>query len=437
VRLPRTAMLAALTAATVAASTMLAACGGSSSADSSPTTLTYWASDQGTSIANDKQVLQPEIAKFEKQTGITVNYEVVPWSDLLNRILAAATSGKGPDVLNIGNTWSASLQATNAFLPFDDSVMNQVGGKAKFLPGSLAATGADGKPPVGVPIYSNAYGLYYNKKMFAAAGIANPPTTWADLVADGKKLTHGSQWGLAVEGGSYTENAHQAFIFGQEHGAQLFDSSGKPQFDSAQEVAGVKQYVDLLATDKIVNPTDAEYANGTEAVQDFASGKAAMLMWQGSDGSLKTDGMNPADYGLAPIPLPTAGTGNQVDSMVAGINISVFKNTKNQAGALKFVNFLTSTNEQEILNKAYGSLPSVKAAYTDPAFQTTTDKTLQQVLSTTSAPLPQVPSESQFETLVGNAMKGLFADAASGKPVTDASVKAALSQANQQMTASG
>ncbi|MDQ0297071.1 hypothetical protein J2S52_005110 [Streptomyces sp. DSM 41037] len=42
----------------------------------------------------------------------------MPWSDLLNRILAAATSGQGPDVLNIGNTWSSSLQATGALLPW-------------------------------------------------------------------------------------------------------------------------------------------------------------------------------------------------------------------------------------------------------------------------------------------------------------------------------
>lgn len=42
----------------------------------------------------------------------------MPWSDLLNRILAAATSGQGPDVLNIGNTWSSSLQATGPLLPW-------------------------------------------------------------------------------------------------------------------------------------------------------------------------------------------------------------------------------------------------------------------------------------------------------------------------------
>ncbi len=54
--------------------------------------------------------------------------------------------------------------------------------------------------------------------------------------------------------------------------------------------------------------------------------------------------------------------------MVAGINMAVFKHTKNQDGALKFVKFMTSDAEQKILNKTYGSLPAVKAAHADPAF---------------------------------------------------------------------
>ncbi len=51
-----------------------------------------------------------------------------------------------------------------------------------------------------MPLYSLAYGLYYNKAQFAAAGISSPPTTWEELVADGKKLTEGGHWGLAHRG---------------------------------------------------------------------------------------------------------------------------------------------------------------------------------------------------------------------------------------------
>lgn len=416
----------------------LAACSGSSGGDSTSaagTTLTYWASNQGTSLDNDKQVLTPQLEAFTKQTGIKVNLEVVPWSDLLNRILAATTSGKGPDVLNIGNTWSASLQATGAFLPFDDETMNKIGGKAKFLPGSLSATGAPGQPPTAVPIYSLAYGLYYNKAHFKEAGIANPPSTWPELVADGKKLTNGKRWGLAVEGASVSENVHAAFAFSEQQGGSFFDQAGKPTFATPQNAAAITQYLNTMGTDKIVNPSNAEYGNGTEALQDFATGKASMLIWQAAAGSLQQLGMKADDIGVVPVPMPdpVPAGGKNVSSMVAGINLAVFKNTEHKAAALDFVNFMTSTPVQQQLNKTYGSLPSVQPAYSDPAFAAPNTKVFLDILSKSAAPMPAVPQESQFETLVGTAMKNLFADVASGKTVTQAQVQKVLADAQEQL----
>jgi multiple sugar transport system substrate-binding protein len=418
--------------------TLVAACSSSSGGGGGSgkgATLTYWASNQGTSLDNDKQVLAPELAKFTKQTGIKVNLKVVPWSDLLNNILTATTSGKGPDVLNIGNTWSASLQATGAFVPFDDSVMNQIGGKGRFLAGSLSATGAAGKAPTAVPIYSLAYGLYYNKKYFAAAGISQPPTTWTEFVADAKKVTTPQHWGLSVEGGSVSENIHNVFTFSQQEGGAFFDSAGKPTFDTPQNVAAIKRYLDFIRTDKITNPSNAEYAQGTEALADFAKGKSAMVLWQAASGSLAQLGMNAADIGVAPMPLPdpTPAGGKKITSMVAGINLAVFKTTKHMDAALKFVKFMTSTPEQKVLNKTYGSLPSVQDAYSDPAFKTPAVDTFKTILSTSAAPLPAVASESQFETLIGTAVKNMLADAASGKSVSDADISSQLKAAQQQL----
>jgi multiple sugar transport system substrate-binding protein len=435
VRLKRTATAVI---ASVFAVAMLAACGSSGANNGSSNahpTLTYWASNQGTSLENDKQVLGPELDKFTQQTGIKVNLEVVPWSDLLNRILAATTSGKGPDVLNIGNTWSASLQATGAFTQFDDATMNQIGGKDRFLAGSLSATGAAGKPPTAVPLYSLAYGLYYNKQQFAAAGITQPPTTWGEFVADAKKLTTPQHWGLSLECGSVSENVHSAFTLSQQHGGAFFDGSGKPTFNTPQNVAAIKQYIDFLQSDKIVNPSNAEYSNGTEALSDFAKGKSSMVIWQAAAGSLAQLGMNAADIGVAALPLPDqmpAG-GKKVTSMVAGINLAVFNNSKNKDAALRFVKFMTSTPEQETLNKTYGSLPSVSEAYSNPAFQTPAVQTFKNILSTSAAPLPAVAQESQFETLIGTAMKNMFADAASGKAVSDSAISSQLATAQQQL----
>ncbi|WP_377270068.1 ABC transporter substrate-binding protein [Peterkaempfera sp. SMS 1(5)a] len=436
-RMNRPAAAIALVAAIAVTAT---ACGGGSTGggggNSSPKTLTYWASNQGASLEVDKQVLEPELRKFEQQTGIKVKLEVVPWSDLLNRILAAATSGQGPDVLNIGNTWSASLQATGALLPFDAATFDKVGGSDRFLASALASAGASGKDPAAVPLYSMAYGLYYNKKLFADAGIATPPATWDELVADGQKLTKGGKYGLAIEGGNLSENVHHAFTLATQHDTSFFTPAGKASFDSPGAVAAVKQYVDFIAKDKIAAPGNAEYANN-QSVTDFATGKAAMLMWQAAGANLKSHGMSPDAYGVVPVPVPAgaSGTKQSTTSMVAGINMAVFKNTKNKDGALQFVKFMTSDTEQTVLNKAYGSIPPVVAAQSDPAFSTPELKTIAGVLRNSAAPLPQVPEESQFETLIGTAVKNLLAEAASGKAVTDDTVKAELTKAQQQMPA--
>ncbi|MFG2828077.1 ABC transporter substrate-binding protein [Streptomyces sp. NPDC048434] len=429
---------ATVTATVTALAAVASGCGGGTSpgggSDDSPKTLTYWASNQGPNVEADKKILGPELKKFERQTGIKVKLEVIPWPELLNRILTATTSGQGPDVLNIGNTWSASLQATGALLPWDKANFDAIGGRDRFLAPALHATGTAGKDPAAIPLYSLAYALYYNKQMFKDAGITKPPSTWDELVADGKRISKDGKWGLGAEGGQLTNNIHQAFALGKQHGADFFDGSGKPTFTSDGAVAAVKQYIDFMAKDKIIAPGNAEYGQN-QSLRDFATGRTAMVLWQAAATTFTADGMKPDEWGVVPVPVPagTPGTGQQTNSMLAGINIAVFKNTHNLHGAQKFVKFMTSDGEQRLLNKTYGSIPPVTAAQQDPAFDRQDTKVLLDTLTTSATPLPQVVEESQFETSVGTAIKDLFADAAAGHPVTTASVKARLAKAEQQM----
>ncbi|WP_328808090.1 ABC transporter substrate-binding protein [Nonomuraea antri] len=413
-----------------------AACGSGGGAEGEDAkTLTYWASNQAAGIELDKKILQPELDKFERETGIKVDLEVIPWSDLQNRILNATTGGQGPDVVNIGNTWSASLQATGAFVAFDDATLAKVGGKDRFLASSMSSTGAAGQPPGSVPLYGMAYGLYYNKQRFAEAGIEEPPKTWEELRETAKKLTSGDKYGMTLLGASYTEGVHFAWMFGKQNGATVFDGD-RPAFDSPEMVAGVKRYLDLMAVDKVVSPSAAEYGQDAQMYRDFATGKAAMIIMQNNGtAGLAANGVEPDEYGVVPVPLPAAAK-EQVTSHVAGINVAVFKDAANPEGALKFVEFLTSPGEQTVLNKAFGSLPVVNGV-TDPAFQSDKNKVFGEVLAKTARPLPMIPQEAQFETLVGTAVKDLFADVATGEQVTETEIKAKLAEANQKMLAGG
>ncbi|THA86974.1 sugar ABC transporter substrate-binding protein [Streptomyces sp. A0592] len=439
-----TATTAAVTVAALLATAT--GCGGGSAdgagSNSAPGELTYWASNQGADIAADQAALGPELKKFEERTGIKVKLEVIPWSDLLNRILAATASGQGPDVLNIGNTWSASLQATGALLPWNAENFEAVGGRDRFVASAIGSAGAAGQDPAAVPLYSMAYALYYNKKMFREAGIDKPPATWDELVETGRRISgdgKNGKWALGAEGANLANNIHQVFVLSRQHGGSFFDAAGRPTFDTPANVAAVKQYVDLMAEARIVAPGNAEY-DKNQSLQDFAGGRTAMVLWQNAASTFKAHGMKEGDWGTAPVPVPVGAapgtgtdTGTGVNSMVAGINMAVFKNTDNLDGALKFVGFMTSDEEQRILNRTYGSIPPVKAAQSDPAFADQDLTVLRDTLATSAAPLPQVPEESQFETTVGTAVKELFADAAAGRPVTAESVRAGLAKAQQQM----
>lgn len=312
------------------------ACGGNSSngessSDDSGTTLTYWASNQGTSLANDKEVLTPVLADFTKQTGIKVTLEVIGWNDLQTRIQTAITSGQGPDVLNIGNTWGVSLQATGGLMEFADAEMKAIGGSDRFVKAALETGGAPGTTPTSVPLYGLAYGLYYNKAMFTAAGL-QPPTTWEEMVAAGKKLTDPSKgvYGMSLAAASYTENAHFAFINAAQNGAALFDSGGKPTFTTSGVVDGVLRYIDLMQTDKIVNTSDSQYDNGTLSVTAFAKKKAAMIINQNNaDATIISAGMKADEFGVVPFPAPKDAK-SDVASHIAGINIAIMKSTKHK-----------------------------------------------------------------------------------------------------------
>ncbi|MFE1500830.1 extracellular solute-binding protein, partial [Streptomyces albidoflavus] len=327
-----------------------------------------------------------------------------------------------------------SLQSTGALLPWDEKNFEAIGGKSRFVDSALGSTGAPGKDPAAVPLYSMSYALYYNKKMFKDAGIAKPPTTWDELIAAGKKISKDGKWGIGVEGSNLSNNIHQVFVLGKQHGADFFTADGKPDFTSDGAVAAVKQYVDLMAAQKIVAPGNAEYAQN-QSLSDFAKNKTGMVLWQTPSQTFESQGMTPEEWGVVPAPVPSGkpGPGKQTNSMVAGINMAVFKNTKNLDGALKFVKFMTSDDEQILLNKAYGSVTPVKSAQDDPVFADPWLAVIRDTLASSAAALPQVPEESQFETVVGTAVKELFADAAAGRAVTTESVKAKLEKAQQQM----
>lgn len=434
-RTPPAAFLSASTALGLAVA--LTACSGG---DSDDQTLTYWASNQGASVEEDQEVLQPALDRFTEETGVEVELEVIPWSELYNRILTAVSSGDAPDVLNIGNTWAASLQETGAFVPFEGEDLDAVGGEERYVSTSFATGGAEGQPPTSVPLYGLSYALFYNPTMFEEAGIDEPPATWDEFVEVANELTTDTdddgeidQYGFALEGGNERENSHMAFIFGQQQGGALWGEAG-PTFSSDEQVTAVKEWVDLMAEEEVVDPSSAEFTDGTQGIGDFVDERAAMIIVQGS--ARTTMAARDFDnYEVAQVPMFDPLPGEPIQSHAAGINISVFEDTDNREGALQLVNHLTSPEEQVYLSQEFQTLPVSTESYDSEELQSESMETFRTILAEHSAPMPLIPEEGQMETVLGEAIGGLFAEVATGGEVTEDDVRQAMEEAETQMDA--
>ncbi|WP_158102442.1 ABC transporter substrate-binding protein [Streptomyces africanus] len=429
-------------AVAIAVVAAVAGCQNNGGANANPKVLTYWASQQSPSVERDKEILKPELRKFTERTGIRVNLEVIPFTDLLNRILTATTSGKGPDVINLGNSWAPSLQATGALVEWDDAMMARLGGAKRFTPVSLQTGGAEGTTPTSVPLYSKVYQLYYNKKLFERAGITKPPATWKDFVTTARKLTKDTdgdgrtdQWGLGVRGQAGTIAVHYAYILGSARGAEFF-AGDKPAFDSPAAVKGIEQYLSWMGKDKIVNPSDAENADWADVYEAFAEDHIGMMLVQTLGQTLKDYHLTDEDYGVAPMPAATGPGSKNVGSFLGGTNAAILKSTDNLDGATELIKFLTGPQEQVTLNAAYGTIPPVKDAK-GKAFETEEAKIARQTMATRAIPLPRVPQETQFETLIGNAVVNWLSDTATGKQPGGEQISSALKDASAKVSAGG
>jgi multiple sugar transport system substrate-binding protein len=136
---------------------------------------------------NDPEAPQMRAAldEFERQNpAIKVTLQRISWADMQAQYLREAATGGGPDVLQIALVQPRPFGAGGALYPLNDLIKRDgatLGAKGwdDFFARDLAE-GADGKI-YGVPFTSDTFSMMYNTELFAQAGVAEFPTTWAGL----------------------------------------------------------------------------------------------------------------------------------------------------------------------------------------------------------------------------------------------------------------
>ncbi|MDU7428632.1 MAG: extracellular solute-binding protein [Actinomyces urogenitalis] len=269
---------------------------------------------------------------------------------MIQKVLQMSSSRTLPDLLMLDNPDLQQIAATGAL-----TLLGDLGFKAEgFIEGFVGAGTYEGEL-YGMGPCANTLGLYYNKDLLDAAGVA-VPTTWDELKAAAKTLTSGDTYGIAFCAKASYEGSWQFLPF--------FWSAGADETDIAtpEAASALQLWVDLVrdssASESVLNWSQ------TELGEQFTSAKAAMVI----DGPWLTTTFDKSDvnWAVAEIPVPAAG-----DTAVAplGGELWTIPQTGDQAKQAKAMELLQALLDDDTvleLNTTRFTIPTkeaVDAAY--------------------------------------------------------------------------
>jgi multiple sugar transport system substrate-binding protein len=324
--------------------TLGAACGSSgssSTSSSSPNSITVAVAYP----APPKALLD----QFTKQTGIKVTWVNIGWDDLQTKIAAAMSANTYfADAADVDWSKVGEYQKTGWFYPLN-KYFNVASLKADM---PQLNTFVSNKELMGVPFDSSFLVTTVNTKDFAKAGITTMPTTLTGFTAALQKVGKANNMAnpldiqfATAEGLSTCWYQMTAAFGGQVLTAQdtpAFTSPSSPGYKAMTWM--VNAYKSGLVPKANINTTDyqgftTEMAkNRAAAVACDYSGSVASIYNVPSSSSV----VNQTEY------IPTPGATGVGLNVANPDGIGIPKTAKNVAGAVKFINWFTSTENQAL-----------------------------------------------------------------------------------------
>jgi multiple sugar transport system substrate-binding protein len=325
----------------------------------------------------------------------------------LQKTVAGFTAGNFPDAAYEYGSSAAQLARQPKLVDLTDKVKAPAIDWSDFYPSEQQAATVNGKV-VGIPALVDNLSLVYNKKMFAAAGVALPTAswTWQDFRDAAKKLsnpsTHTYGWAYVNDASEDTVWRFIAMLW-QAGGDLLNSDNTKPAFDSAAGLAALQQLHDMAVTDKSVylDTGNDNYINL------FNSGKIAML-WTGP-WDLSSINSN-VSYGVTLLP---GDNGDHETISGPDLYMMFDHNSARAAAAVKFINWLTSAKVHIQFAIATGDLPLRVSETKLPEYQTFLKKyPAEQVfvdnLNNVKHVRPNIASYAEVSTAVGQMVQSVL-----------------------------
>lgn len=436
---------AAALAGAAALALLVSACTGSSQGGahddaSQDTTITFW---HGWSQPSEVKGINDNIAAFEKlHPNIHVKVVKNVTDDKINQALRAG-GPDAPDVVssfttdNVGKFCSSGVWADLG--PFLQRSKIDV---ASTFPTAMADYTQFKGVRCALPLLGDAYGLYYNKDAFQAAGITAPPKTLSDFAADARKLTKATATGYSQLGFMPDFHGYEStptHFLGQ-WGADYFGKDGKSDLASDPRVAAMFQWQKGLIADLGGFQKLEKYRSGFgdefSEKNPFETGQVAMAIdgeWRTAN--LKADGVA-FHWATAPFPVPddqakTYGRGYQT-----GTIIGIARTSAKQNAAWELVKYLTTDTDAVVgFANAIHNVPSTYAALKSPKVDQDPDfRTFLQIAgnaysSTTPASINGGAYQVSLQNFGYRYEAGKVPDLRAGLAGVDKEIDAAIAQA--------
>lgn len=297
--------------------------------------LTHWSPD---TVA----MLDAAIVKYgETNKDDTITVRAVPFGDLLTTLRTSGGGAGGATIAGIYDAWLPDLAKDKLVAPVPAEMATAV---AANWPAGVVSAATAGGSLYGIPNEIDVYALNYNKRLFAAAGITEPPKTWEEFLADAEKLTDKSkgQQGFGLINSWAAGVLHPFASLLVSNGGDLV-IDGKPVLDSKQAKETLELYEKLI-TSGFSDPAMATAdANTTGPFLDnFVSGKTGMIIMANWWESALKAGMGDAFADIATAPIPVGPSGDKAHSISYSwmTVVNAQASAEEQAAAWSFLDWL-------------------------------------------------------------------------------------------------
>jgi multiple sugar transport system substrate-binding protein len=342
--------------ATTLLTTGLTACGSDSDSGGGGGTLTAFV------YGDDAvKVQQAAVDRFNKSAAAKkakgkVKLERIPGAEYPAKLRTAMGSPSAPDIFfNWGGGSIKDYQEAKQVVDLTDTIENDPTLKSGFLPAVLAAGGLGGRN-YGIPMRGmQPVILFYNKALFAEAGIANPPANLDELLAAALATTKRDGAGNITSAGITMDMAGQDHhwwreVLVRQNGGVPYDDAGNVAYNDAAGAAALKFYTDLQTEHKVglVGFMD-------EGQAAFRAGLAAMTI----DGTFRLGAFesNPFEWGVVELPADANGLRSNYSSYFANA-IGATAEGEEKIAAEKFLAYISSPEAMEIWLDVVGELPA-------------------------------------------------------------------------------